>query len=60
MSAALRLVERIDDYDDIHEHVELFAAMLLAPVYGRTVSMGRDQIHGRIVTASRSNMMPDG
>ena len=45
MSVALRLVEALDAADDCHEHVIVFAAVLLAPLYGRTVSVV-DNRHG--------------
>ena len=42
MSAALRLIESLERFDDLHLNVECFAAALLAPMYGRTVSLRRN------------------
>ena len=59
MSAALRLAERLGNHDAIHPNVELFAATLLAPIYGRMVTTRREKVHGRIVTSSKPNALLD-
>lgn len=56
MSTALRLGERLDNYDALHPNVEIFLAVLYAPIYGRSVSFRREKRHGRIVMSSRQNV----
>ena len=42
MSAALRIAERLATADDCPETVIVFAAALLAPLYGRIVTIRLD------------------
>ena len=39
MSVALRIAERLAAVDDVDERVVVFAAALIAPLYGRAVTV---------------------